>query len=102
MLTSPQPINQDAPTEVFLPAFHFPSTPGSTHVQVSGGKWEIRVVNEQGEAPRPVLRWWHGQGEQKLEVKGVVRKRGVVEREGEDDEGWLGAYWRFGKGCSVM
>ncbi|SMR60363.1 unnamed protein product [Zymoseptoria tritici ST99CH_1E4] len=101
-LSAPRPIDANSPTEIFLPSFHFPSTPGATHVQASGGKWEIRVVDGEGEAPRQVLRWWHGEGEQKLEVKGVVRKRGVVEKEDDEDDGWLGAYWRFGKGCSVM
>ena len=100
-LTAPSPTEQDAPTEIFLPDFHFPQQ--QTAVEVSGGKWTIQVdevVGVEG-AAQQVLRWWHREGEQKLSVKGVKRKGGaVVGKEGE--EGYLEAYWQMGRNCSVM
>lgn len=91
-LEASKATEQEAPTEVLLPRVHFPKA----EVEVSGGKWEIR----RDEVGRQVLRWWHGVGEQRLGVKGVSRKLGVVN--GDEDEGYLEAYWRMGKNCAVM
>ncbi|TKA27968.1 hypothetical protein B0A50_04034 [Salinomyces thailandicus] len=97
-LTAPSPTTTDHPTEVFLPAFHFPKD--KTNVVVSGGKWEISVRVVGGEAEQQVFRWWHGAGEQGCEITGVKRKGGTLAILGEEEEGWLGGYW--GKGCEVM
>uniref|UniRef100_A0A2D3VJB4 Related to glycosyl hydrolase n=1 Tax=Ramularia collo-cygni TaxID=112498 RepID=A0A2D3VJB4_9PEZI len=110
----------DFPTEIFLPSVHFPAptsggagddnhgagVEGKVEVEISGGKFEIR---NEGDGRR-ILRWWHGVGEQRIRVKGVVRKlggnngEGVNGEDGKDgeDEGYLEAYWRLGKGCGVM
>ncbi|KAK5113490.1 hypothetical protein LTR62_003359 [Meristemomyces frigidus] len=103
-LTSPSPTPQDHPTVVFLPDFHFPQQPDhSTTVEVSGGKWEIRHEEVQDGAGQQVLWWWHGAGEQKVVVKGLRRKRGVVSsEEGVQEESYLDAYWQMGRNCCVM
>jgi hypothetical protein len=94
-LTATSATDKDFPTEVFLPAYHFPQSPGKTTVEVSGGKWEIGVVPVGDTAAGPtgasrqLLRWWHAEGEQKLVVHGVKRRRGQVGeanvKEGEGD-----------------
>ncbi|KAK3111061.1 hypothetical protein LTR53_014052 [Teratosphaeriaceae sp. CCFEE 6253] len=105
--TSPTPT--DYPTEIFLPAWHFPQSDPATSVEVSGGKWEIRVQEPTGrgeeghgeDARQQVLRWWHGEGEQRITVRGVRRKIGSV-RPAESEEGYMEAYWQMGRNCSVM
>ncbi|KAF2770936.1 putative glycosyl hydrolase [Teratosphaeria nubilosa] len=81
-LTSPTPTDQAFPTEIFLPEFHFPQSGQQTSVEVSGGKWEIRVVDASGTGKegsmQQRLRWWHGVGEQRVVVKGVRRKSGSI------------------------
>ncbi|KAI5196351.1 hypothetical protein E4T39_07845 [Aureobasidium subglaciale] len=67
-LSAPSATSEDAPTEVFLPEFHFPQ--GKTEVEVLGGKWKISVDETQG-ATQQVLRWWHAAGEQKLTVRAL-------------------------------
>jgi hypothetical protein len=62
---------EDAPTEVFLPEWHFPPT--STKVEVSGGKWIVCVESEVQK-----LKWWHAAGEQTLTVKGLIRTHGFL------------------------
>jgi hypothetical protein len=100
-LISPSSTPADYPTEIFLPAFHFPRD--HTAVEVSGGKWEIRTEEIVEGAAQQVLKWWHGEGEQKLTVKGVRRKRGQVDAGAEEDgEGYMEAYWQMGKNCVVM
>ncbi|KAK4549065.1 hypothetical protein LTR36_007521 [Oleoguttula mirabilis] len=98
-LTSPTPTPQEYPTIIFLPEFHFPQ--GQTSVEASGGKWEVRIDEDVEGAPQQVLRWWHGEGEQKVTVKGVKRKRGTLQPR-DEDEGMMDAYWQMGKNCSVM
>ncbi|KPI44339.1 putative glycosyl hydrolase [Cyphellophora attinorum] len=73
-LTTERPCTDDLCTEVFLPEFHFPAE--KTHVEVSGGKWAIELRDVQGESMQ-MLKWWHGEGEQKIKVTGVRRKLGV-------------------------
>lgn len=78
---------EDAPTEIFLPEFHFPAE--QSQVEVSGGKWTISVeVSGGGEGLIQMLRWWHGVGEQKLKVKGVQRRQGMAVGR-EEEEGYL-------------
>lgn len=94
---------QDAPTEVFLPGFHFPRD--RVEVETSGGKWTISL-EDQGEGRakglQQVLRWWHQGGEQKLEVKGVKRRVGMAMGKEEEEPGYLEQYMQMGKNCTVM
>lgn len=79
--------SQDAPTEIFLPEFHFPAE--RSQVEISGGKWTISVDDTDGEAGLiQRLRWWHGVGEQTLKVKGEQRKLGMALGK-EEEEGYL-------------
>lgn len=92
----------DQPSVFFLPEFHFPRD--MCVVETSGGKWEIYA--DDGEVQR--LRWWHGQGEQKLTVTGVVRQNlnqsGADEvRRGGEELGYYDSMNAFvAKGCVVM
>jgi hypothetical protein len=70
-LNAPSSTAADAPTEVFLPGWHFPST--STTVEVSVGKWEV-ITETIGHSETQLLRWWHAEGEQMVTVKGLARK----------------------------
>jgi hypothetical protein len=99
-LTSPSSTPQEYPSTIFLPDFHFPRD--HTSVEVSGGKWEIRTEEAVEGAAQQVLKWWHGEGEQKITVKGLRRKRGQVEASAEEEEGYMEAYWQMGRNCSVM
>ncbi|KAK5958049.1 hypothetical protein OHC33_001239 [Knufia fluminis] len=101
-LTAPSKTPDDSPTEIFLPHFHFPS--GSTHVEVSGGKWVIDVRDVDGEGMQ-WMRWWHGEGEQALKVTGVIRKSGSSGVEGAEEGeeyGYFEVLRRVGENCSVM
>ena len=100
-LSASEPTAQDHPTEIFLPDFHFPQS--QTTVEVTGGKWEIRIDETAGVegAAQQVLRWWHGAGEQKIVCKGIKRKRGTLEVQ-EGEEGIMEAYWQMGRNCAVM
>jgi hypothetical protein len=88
---------EDAPTMIFLPEFHFPTQ--QTSVEVSGGKWTIKSEEAGEGAVQQVLRWWHAEGEQKISVKGVVRKQGSMLGV-EEDEGYLRQCQR--QACVVM
>jgi hypothetical protein len=79
------PTPEDAPTEIFLPEFHFPRE--GTDVSVSGGKWIISTDDADGVDVQK-LRWWHGEGEQSMTVKGVKRRQGVAIGS-EEEEGYL-------------
>jgi hypothetical protein len=98
-LTATTSTPQDNPTVVFLPSFHFPQQ--QTHVEVTGGKWQIEVVEEMEGGEYQVFKWWHGEGEQKVEIKGVKRKGGAAVGR-EQEEGYLEAYWQMGRNCTVM
>lgn len=73
-----------APTEIFLPEFHFP--PQNTHVEVSSGKWTISVDDADGGIIQR-LRWQHGAGKQNMTVKGVQRMQGMASGR-EEEEGY--------------
>ncbi len=94
-LTAARATTQDAPTEIFLPEFHFPN--GSTEVEVSGGRWTVGV-DDSKETSIQTLKWWHAEGEQSIKVKGVVRRNG--EAGITDEDGYLNQYWQ--NTCSVM
>lgn len=85
-LSAPSSTSEEAPTTIFLPEFHFPQQ--QTNVEVSGGKWTIESEEAGKGARRQILRWWHAEGEQKMVVKGVVRKQGAPLGV-EEDEGYL-------------
>lgn len=95
-LSAPSSTKEDAPTVVFLPEFHFPS--GQTSVEVGGGKWTISNDDSNGTLQQ-ILRWWHAEGDQRLSVKGVVRKQGAPLGV-EEDEGYLQQCQR--QACTMM
>jgi len=97
-LSATSPTQEDAPTEVFLPEFHFPQ--GSTTVEVSGGKWTISVEEGEGCGAQR-LRWWHADGDQSITVKGVKRRNGTV-LGAEEEEGYLDQCQQQSRGCAVM
>ncbi|CAI7677974.1 unnamed protein product [Penicillium pancosmium] len=70
-LTAQAATTSEAPTEIFLPEFHFPED--QTAISVSGGKWEFDV-EESTRVQR--LLWWHAEGEQDIKIEGVKRKVG--------------------------
>ncbi|KAL7276277.1 hypothetical protein RUND412_000743 [Rhizina undulata] len=74
-LSAPKATDEAAPTEIFMPPFHFPKD--DIQVEVSGGKWEY---DDEGN----VLRWWHMEGEQWIKVNGV-KKMGAA----YDDESYM-------------
>ena len=96
VVSAPTATTTDAPTEVFLPDFHFPSD--RLAVDVTGGKWAITVDDVHGGVVQK-LRWWHAEGEQTLKVQGVKRRQGArVGR--EEEEGYLEQCQQTR--CSVM
>ncbi|KAF2145704.1 glycoside hydrolase family 5 protein [Aplosporella prunicola CBS 121167] len=111
-LDAPSPTSEALPTEIFLPAFHFPrggdNGNNATTVEVSGGKWSIDDVNvgmgEGAEESATVqrLRWWHAEGEQEIVVRGLVRKVGEVVAGTGEEEGYLEQCQQTGKNCIVM
>lgn len=74
-LTAASATMSDAPTEIFLPEFHFPVS--QTTVSVSGGKWVIQTDEERSSRVQR-LRWWHGEGDQEIKIQGVKRKASDV------------------------
>lgn len=76
---------QDAPTEIFLPEFHFPKD--DCDVEVSGGKWTISTDDADGGMIQR-LRWWHAEGEQDIKVTGVQRRQNMSLGK-EEEEGYL-------------
>lgn len=84
-LTASSPTKQEAPTEVFLPDFHFPQSRMS--IDASGGKWSVSSEDHGGTFVQ-ILRWWHAEGDQTITVKGVKRRQGVA-ISNEEEEGYL-------------
>ncbi|KAJ5111276.1 glycosyl hydrolase [Penicillium argentinense] len=78
-LTAEAATSTEAPTEIYLPEFHFPED--QTDVAVSGGKWELEI-DESTKGQR--LLWWHAEGEQDIKIEGVKRKVGEYSNSGED------------------
>jgi len=71
----------EAPTEIFLPEFHFPKD--ATEISVTAGRFEI--FDEQDDQDKGVvqrLRWWNAAGEQKISVQGIKHKIGAKLDEG--------------------
>jgi hypothetical protein len=92
-LTAASPTEQNAPTTIFLPEWHFPSS--NTTVEVSGGKWSIDFKDDQ-----QTLQWWHMEGDQTITVKGLVRKQGAAVGGTGEEEGYLEQCQRTA--CTVM
>ncbi|KAL9020724.1 MAG: hypothetical protein Q9185_002040 [Variospora sp. 1 TL-2023] len=88
---------EDAPTETFLPEYHFPRD--ATDIEVSSGKWTISVDDEDGGMIQR-LRWWHDKGKQSLTVKGVKIRPGTSMGQDEEAPGYL--EWCRQTGCRVM
>lgn len=84
-LVTESPTAEDAPTEIYLPEFHFPAA--NTIVTVSGGKWSIDSQEIESVVIQR-LRWWHGEGEQDIKIQGVKRKAGEA-LSNADEEGYL-------------
>lgn len=95
-LNAPSSTEDNTPTEIFLPEFHFPAT--DTTVEVTGGKWSISIDSADGGLQQR-LRWWHAAGEQKLTAKGVRRRQGMALGK-EEDDGYLEQCRQ--KACAVM
>lgn len=100
-LTAPSKTPDDAPTEIFLPHFHFPA--GQTTVEVSGGKYVINLRDVDGEGMQ-WMRWWHAEGEQTMKVMGVVRKNNGQDTgsSADDEYGYLEVMRKVGENCSIM
>ncbi|KAG8625507.1 hypothetical protein KVT40_007258 [Elsinoe batatas] len=97
-INAPKATEQDLPTEIYLPEFHYPQD--TTDVEVSGGKWSIMNDTLQ-ETPVQMLKWWHAEGEQKLSVKGIMRRQGRVISPEEAEEGYIEQCRRV-VGCTIM
>ncbi|KAI9722417.1 MAG: hypothetical protein M1828_004784 [Chrysothrix sp. TS-e1954] len=92
-LTTETSAIEDPPTEIFLPEYHFPES--KIEVQVSSGRYEIYTDDiELGSSQR--LRWWHEDGDQSLNIKGIVHKDETL----ADSQGILDQC--RDKGCFVM
>lgn len=76
---------EDAPTEVFLPDYHFPRD--AIEITVSSGRYSVGQQEVMGVAVQ-VLRWWPDRGEQKLHVKGSTQRAGM-QLGGDEDGTWL-------------
>lgn len=88
---------EDAPTEVFLPEYHFPRDNLTT--EVSTGKWTISVDDADGGTIQR-LRWWHDGGKQSLKVQGVKRRLGASLGQEEEAPGYLEQCRQ--SGCALM
>lgn len=87
--------DDSAPTVLFLPDYHFPKD--HCEVAVSSGKWEISSDESEGVLLQR-LRWWHPEGEQTIQVNGMVRKHNEPVGT-EEDAGYLE---QCQNNCSVM
>lgn len=74
-LESDSSSKQGAPTEIFLPDFHFP--PDLMEVETSGGKWKLKTIGSQS-GPYHVLEWWHAEGIQDIKIKGSLRQESLT------------------------
>ena len=68
---APTPTDEKAPTEIFLPDYHFPRN--GISVDVSSGRWQVSNDDAYaGFAQR--LKWWHQKGSQTIRVKRVLQQ----------------------------
>jgi hypothetical protein len=89
---------EDAPTEIFLPDFHFPAS--HTVVSVSSGKWVIQSDEERSSTVQR-LRWWHGGGDQRIKIQGVKRRANDLRTSGVEEDSYLEQCQAKGS-CTVM
>ncbi|KAL2800773.1 glycoside hydrolase superfamily [Aspergillus keveii] len=87
----------DAPTEIYLPDFHFPDA--DTRVATTAGKWSIDYV-ELKHARFQRLQWWHPEGEQSIKIEGKKRKGGALAAPSAEDVSYLEQCQKGG--CTVM
>lgn len=87
----------DAPTEIYLPDFHFPTT--RTLVSVSDGNWAIDHDEING-VKLQRLQWWHPEGDHDIKIQGVKRKIGELTETSGDDVSYLEQCQR--NGCVIM
>lgn len=85
-MTAKARTSQDAPTEIYLPDFHFPAP--QTVVTVGAGEWTIDYDEINGVKVQR-LRWWHPEGDHEIEIQGVKRKAGELENDTSDDISYL-------------
>lgn len=78
-------VEEERPTEIFLPEFHFPKD--KSEIEVSAGKWTITTDDEDGGMVQK-LRWWHVEGEHSIKVTGVQRRQNMSLGK-EEEEGYL-------------
>lgn len=88
---------QGAPTEVYLPDFHFPAA--QTLVTVSRGDWAIDYDETNG-VKQQRLQWWHPEGDHEIKIQGVKRKLGELTDGSAEDVSYLEQCQRGG--CVVM
>ena len=97
-LSAEKATSEDAPTEIFLPEYHFAAS--QTKVEISGGKWTISIDDVDGSTMQR-LRWWHGEGEQNIKVQGVKRRQGIFMENEVDDGGYLDQCRKMAS-CNIM
>jgi Glycoside hydrolase family 5 C-terminal domain/Cellulase (glycosyl hydrolase family 5) len=99
-LTTHVKSTQDLPTLIFLPEYHFPADKVS--IEVTSGTWIIEVQDVNGEGMQ-MMKWFHDEGEQSLNIKGVRRKLGIPNGDIEEEEvGYFETMRRLATNCSVM
>lgn len=99
-LDAPVAATEDIPTLVYLPEYHFPAN--RLTIEVTSGTWKL-MTGEGDETPKNMLKWLHKEGEQKMTVKGVKRKTGVMSQDQEEeDSGYFAAMRQLAQSCVVM
>jgi hypothetical protein len=102
-LKTEKEVEEETPTEIFLPEYHFPRQ--ITRVEVTTGKWSISVDEADcGMGLVQRLRWWHGTGEQRITVRGIKRKLGAASGgdEAEEEDGYLEHCQQQTSKCGIM
>lgn len=85
-ITAKMATPSEAPTEIYLPEFHFPES--ATVIAVSGGRWKFDYQDIKT-IKLPLLQWWHGEGEQSIKIEGIKRKAGELASPSSDDVTYL-------------
>jgi hypothetical protein len=99
-LDAPQAATEEVPTLIYLPEYHFPTD--RVQIEVTSGSWKL-MTGEGDDTPKNLLRWLHGEGEQKITVKGVKRKTGVIlDDQDEEDSGYFASMRQLAQNCVLM
>jgi hypothetical protein len=99
-LDAPTAATEEVPTLVFLPEYHFPAD--RLVIEVTSGTWKL-MTGEGDDTPKNMLRWLHKEGEQKMTVRGIKRKTGVVSNGEEEEEGgYFAAVRQLAQSCVIM